>query len=418
MKLADIVFGPWAIVPAMLEEIQGIYATHLRGEKIDIKAIEAAAGYSMNSEQRPYDIQDGIAIIPIQGTISQKMNFFSSICGGASSQLIARDFQQALADPAVTGIIFDINSPGGTVSGTAELASMIADSRGQKPVCAITDGKMCSAAYWIASAADSLYITSDTTAVGSIGVVIKHQDISGQEAQRGIKTTILTAGQYKGVGHPHAPLSEDHQNIIQANLDYLYTAFVNAVAANRSIPAAQVIDTMAEGRIFTGKQAITAGLVDGVSTLDQLIANMSGGIMPPKNNPSPAPAGSAGAQGEEIMNLIELKEKHPDIYQAVVTEGMAAGAAMEQVRILAIQTNALPGHDALVQQCITEGVSADAAAGKILLAEKSKLDAAAADFAAGGANPVPVAEGGEAIQEAAEHASVVSAAVAAGNIGR
>ena len=114
MKLLDIVTGPWAIQPAKLLEIQAIYATHLRGDKIDLEAVEKRLGRPLNNEPKGYEIRDGVAVLPVSGVLAKKMNLFSSISGGASYELVGRDFQQALNDPAVEAIALVIDSPGGT----------------------------------------------------------------------------------------------------------------------------------------------------------------------------------------------------------------------------------------------------------------------------------------------------------------
>ena len=166
MKLIDIVNGPWAISPEMLTEIQEIYRAHVRGPKIDIEGVEARIGRPLNNEQRDIQVVDGVAIIAIDGVIGQRMNLFSKISGGVSSDMVKRDFVEAVNDPSIKGVVLAIDSPGGTVPGTSELSKAIREARGRKPIIAWTDGSMGSAAYWIGSAADEIYISSDTTMVG------------------------------------------------------------------------------------------------------------------------------------------------------------------------------------------------------------------------------------------------------------
>jgi len=280
MRIIDVLTSPWAIIPSKLVEIVEIYNVHLKGEKIDLKIIEAQIGKPLNREEQGYEVIDGVAVIPIDGVISKKMNMFTKISGGASTQMVGRDFQQALHDPFVRAIVLNIDSPGGSVDGTFELANMIYESRGQKPILAHTDGMMASAAYAIGSAADKIYISGNTTQVGSIGVMVTHYDYSAQDEKRGIKITHITAGKYKAVGVDSQPLSKEDREIIQAEIDYLYTGFVQDVARNRGVSAEQVLSDMAEGRIFIGKTAIQAGLVDGVLPLDKLIYEYSSANLP------------------------------------------------------------------------------------------------------------------------------------------
>jgi signal peptide peptidase SppA len=275
MKILDVLNAPWAIIPDRLNEIQEIYFTHLRGEKIDLKLIEAQTGKKLQNEEQGYEIYGTVAIIPIEGILAKKMNLFSRISGGASTQLIERDIRQALADPEVKSIILSIDSPGGTVDGTQELAGFIHSIRGQKPLVTHTDGSMASAAYWIGSAADQIYISGDTVAIGSIGVVAQHVDYSKYEDQKGIRVTEVTAGKYKRIASEHAPLTEEGKAVIQEIVDDIYTAFVNDVARNRGTSIDDVLNRMADGKIFIGKKSIEAGLVDRVSTLQSLIDDLN-----------------------------------------------------------------------------------------------------------------------------------------------
>ncbi|KKK95489.1 hypothetical protein LCGC14_2672290, partial [marine sediment metagenome] len=178
LRMIDVLNSPWAIIPEKLVEIREIYFRHLRGEEIDLSAIEAQLGRRLNNEQRRIEVMDGVAVLAVQGVVAKRMNLFTEISGGTSTQLLAQDFQAALDDPTVHSILLDIDSPGGDVDGTLEMARLIREARGRKPILALGDGTMASAAYWIGSAADRVFITGETTQVGSIGVVATHIDIS------------------------------------------------------------------------------------------------------------------------------------------------------------------------------------------------------------------------------------------------
>ena len=189
MRLIDVLTSPWAIVPEKLIEIQAIYRTRLRGEKIDLSAIEARIGKPLSNDPKPYEVVNGVAVIEMEGIVAKRMSLFTKISGGISTYHVQEQFSAAMADPKVRGILLNIDSPGGGIDGTADLAGMIHSARGEKPVVAFTDGVMASAAYWIGSAADAVYISGDTSQVGSIGVVAAHMDISKAEEMIGVKTT-------------------------------------------------------------------------------------------------------------------------------------------------------------------------------------------------------------------------------------
>jgi signal peptide peptidase SppA len=376
MKLLDIVTGPWAIQPEKLLEIQAIYATHLRGDKIDIEAVEKRLGRPLNNEPKGYEIRDGVAVMQLSGVLAKKMNLFSSISGGASYEIAARDFAQALNDPAVEAIALVIDSPGGTVDGVQQLGDAIFGARGIKPVGAIADGTMASAAYWIGAQADVVMAASDTTLVGSIGVVASHQDISGAEEKIGVKTTEITAGKYKRIASQHAPLSDEGRADIQSRVDYLYEVFVGAVAKARGVSVDVVLSDMADGRVFIGQQAVSAGLVDGVSTIDGLIANLK---------QRAAGVAASQTQGAITMDLATLTAEYPDLVQAIAADSAAA----ERARIADVEAQALPGHEALIAAFKADGqTTGPQAAAAVLAAEKQKLAGMAAALAADAPQPI------------------------------
>ncbi len=280
MRILDVLTSPWAILPEKLREIQAIYATHLRGDKIDIKGIEAQIGRPLNNETTPYQVVDNVAIIELNGIIAKRMNLFAQISGGVSTQLAMKDFLQAFNDPGVIATILAIDSPGGTVDGTEEFANTIYEARqtGAKPIIAYCDGSLCSGAYWIGAAADRIYINGSTQHVGSVGVVATHVDYSEQEKKKGIKTTEIYAGKYKRINTEYAPLTQEGRAYMQDRVDYFYSIFVNTMTRYRPNKLAISEDGVipwAEGKVFIGQQAIDNGLVDGVKPLAELIQQLS-----------------------------------------------------------------------------------------------------------------------------------------------
>lgn len=274
MRILDVVNAPWAITPDKLREIQAIYNSHLRGEKGDIDAIEAKLGRPLANERKPYTLTDGVAVIAIEGVIAKRMNLFTQVSGGTSTELVTQDLRAALAAPDVKGIILSIDSPGGTVDGTQALSDQVFAARRVKPIVALASGVMASAAYWIGSAAQAVFISEQTTVTGSIGVVTSHVDMSRAEEQKGVKTTEIYAGKFKRIASSYSPLSADGLTSIQEQVDYLYSIFVGDVARNRGVSVDAVLKTMADGRVFTGQQGIDAGLADGVTTLAGLTYRM------------------------------------------------------------------------------------------------------------------------------------------------
>lgn len=395
MKILDILCAPWAILEPRLVEIQDLYFAHTRREKIDLKAWESATGRPAGTDGAPYQVRDGVAILPLQGVLTKSASAWNRLCGMASTAQVRADLLTALEDPAVKSILLWVDSPGGTVDGTQELGDAVFAARDVKPVVAFIDGCGCSAAYWIAAAASQVFISSGTTEVGSIGVVADHVDVSQQDARLGRKVTHITAGKYKRISSSHAPLSQDGQLVMQDTVDYLYSIFVNAISKFRGVSVETVLADMADARVFYGQQAIDAGLVDGVSTMDELISSLSNrGALPPTGAGAASQPTIATPSMETNMDLQELREKHPEIANALLDEGRAQGAASERIRIKGCLDTAIPGYEELAHSAAFDGKSSPAeAALAINAAEKTDLKAAYEKTQSGGVKPLP--QGGD-----------------------
>lgn len=413
MRLIDIVSAPWAITPEMFQEVQGIYARHLRGEKIDIAAIEARVGAPLANTRSDLVIENGVAIIALDGVLAKRANLFMRISGGTSMQIAAEQVRQAVADPAVIAIVLSIDSPGGTVDGTSELADAVFAARDVKPVVAVADGTMASAAYWIGSAAAQVFINGPTTQVGSIGVVATHVDYSRMDKNAGVDTTEITAGKYKRLETEGGSLTREGRVVMQDTVNQLYSIFVDAVARNRGVSVDDALSKMADGRMFIGSKAIEAGLVDGVATLGQIIARAAAGEFQAADTTALDGASTTVSTIEDVPMTItveSVKKEHPDVANALIAEGRKAtddsvtaakadaraeGAKSERERIVAVLDQSMAGHEKLVKELAFDGkTTGPEAAVKVLQAERSKGVQRLADLnadAAGAAN-VPVVD--------------------------
>jgi signal peptide peptidase SppA len=209
-----------------------------------------------------------IGIIPIHGL--------------RSYESIREDFDEALENPNIDAILFDIDSGGGEAAGVFDLANYIAKNRGSKPIYAFANEHAYSAAYAIACAADQVYLPR-TGGVGSIGVVAVHLDQSGFDTKAGLNYTPIFAGARKIDGWPHAPLSEDALSRMQERVNVIYEIFTNTVAENRGLSESRVIQTEAD--CFDGEQAVQAGLADGLASLDELVEIIATDIETQRSNP-------------------------------------------------------------------------------------------------------------------------------------
>jgi len=219
---------------------------------------------------KPYEVTpDGIAVIGVSGTLVKKASWMDAWSGLQSYEMIRAEFQDAVADPRIQGILLDVDSPGGEVGGLFDLAGEIFAGRQEKPIYAIANDAAFSAAYAIASSAERLFVTS-TGGVGSVGVIAIHVDQSGFDEKVGRKYTAVFAGAKKNDFNPHEPLSDSAKDDLQTEIDRLYDMFVSLVSQNRQMKTALVRNT--EAGLFYGAKAISAGLADQVGTRDQALA--------------------------------------------------------------------------------------------------------------------------------------------------
>lgn len=212
---------------------------------------------------RAYAVQGRVAIIPIEGTLVQKLGTMRPYSGMTGYDGIRANLAQALDDPGVSALLLDIDSGGGEVSGLFDLVDAIYGARGEKPIWAVLDESAYSAAYAIASAADRVLIPR-TGGAGSVGVICMHVDMSQALDKAGLSVTLITYGALKAQGSEMQPLEPDALARVQANIDAIGELFVSTVARNRGLPAATVRET--EAGTFMGQAAVNIGFADAVAS--------------------------------------------------------------------------------------------------------------------------------------------------------
>ncbi len=196
-------------------------------------------------------VEDGIGVVAIDGPILRKPDVFARVLFRATdSNMIGDALREAGQRDDIKAVFLDIDSPGGTVAGTPELAATVKSVNDRKPVYAFSSGLMASAAYWIASQARAIYATPSAQ-VGSIGVVQAVIDDTAALHAEGIKVEVFSVGKYKAMGAPGTPLTDDQRDLIRSNLAEIAQEFHAAVlSSGRSIPAEAM-----EGQTFSGRQA-------------------------------------------------------------------------------------------------------------------------------------------------------------------
>lgn len=272
--IVDAVFHqPWAILPSVYATICELVKFRSDGHFYSQDEIQERIGAA---PVRSGVARNGaVAVLTLYGVVAQRMNLMNAMSGGTSTQQFAQQFRSALNDPQVSAIVIDVDSPGGSVFGVQELASEIYQARGQKPIVAVADSLMASAAYWIGTAADELVVTPSGE-VGSIGVIAQHVDVSREQEAAGITNTLITAGKYKGEGNPYQPLEDEARQYLQQRVDQYYGMFVQAVARHRGASVSDVRSGFGQGRTVGSQEAVRLGMADRIATLDQTIARLLG----------------------------------------------------------------------------------------------------------------------------------------------
>lgn len=280
---------PWAIMLSKLAALEEIVQRHVSGERLSAEEVQARL---QGVAARPADRQvKTVAVLPLFGTIIPRADFFSEASGATSAEKFSNKFMQLVKDPSIDAIVIDVNSPGGQVGGIQEASQRIFDARGTKPIIAVANQLMASAAYWIGTAADQLVVTPSGE-VGSIGVFAVHQDVSQALQQEGVTLSIISAGKYKVEGNPYQPLTEEARASIQQGVNDFYDAFVNDVARNRGVSVDAVRNGYGEGRTVGAQQAVELGMADRVATLDEVINDLL--------NPNTAPASTSASVSENL----------------------------------------------------------------------------------------------------------------------
>lgn len=265
--LASRLYGtPLLIARPKLEVILGVVARKLAGDTL---ATPPPANVDAGMTGGLQNLE-GIAILPILGTLVRRSSYIGAASGLTSYHDIEAMAEQAFADPMVKAVLLEIDSSGGEAGGVFDLAQrlrQLAQTSG-KPLWAIADEAALSAAYAIACAADRLWLTR-TAEVGSIGVVAVHVDESVADAKAGLNYTFLHAGAHKVDGHPHAPLPALVAADIQTDIEQLHAQFIALVAGFRRLSVDAIRDT--EARVYRGEAALQAGLADQIGTRAEAI---------------------------------------------------------------------------------------------------------------------------------------------------
>lgn len=361
--LEAVLATQWAIMPETLELIASI-ASREHEYAGNVEALEAKLGRPLGNTMTA-SVRGGVASIPIEGPLFRRANLMTQFSGATSYEVAARDLTAALEDPSVRAVMLQIDSPGGEVSGTSELAAMIRSA--SKPVWAHISGTGASAAYWLASAADKI-IAADTAVIGSIGVQVGYRARDAQPGERSVRF-VSTQSPLKNAD----PETEAGAAGVQAMVDDLAAVFVSAVAAGRNVTVDTVLAQFGRGGVMVAEKAAINGMIDSIGTFEGALSALQKEL---------------DSMDYSALTVAGLTENRADLVAAIRSEALASvekvdaeairaeGAAAERARIVAIEALAVPGTDALIAGFKADGTEPAAAAMKIVQAVQAQSKAA------------------------------------------
>lgn len=322
-----------------------------------------------------YDVakvgKETVAVVTLTGVL---MKSVPSMQQGTSTIEARRAIRKAADDPDVSAILLAIESPGGTVSGTFDLAADIKAAAKKKPVWAQIEDLGASAAYAAASQADKIFANNATAEVGSIGTVMAVYDLSGQAEKEGIKTLVFKTGPIKGAGIPGSVITEEQQAHFQARVDEAQKSFDAAVQKGRGLTDKQLADVKTGG-VFGATEALSRKLIDGIQSMDVTISQLAAEAR--RANRTQSQARAAGPVPMRSKTVNETEQTAGAIAEIATaadahTKALRESTAAEMDRQAAI-TKLCAGHPDIAAKAIREGMTP----------EKAELLALKADIAKG-----------------------------------
>ncbi|GAB5387125.1 MAG: S49 family peptidase [Alphaproteobacteria bacterium] len=318
---------------------------------LDQPVPQAMAGTARTAQQNGYDMAGDIAVIRAHGPLAQRVGGMEALCGMTSYERIASALHAALADPAVAGVMLDIDSPGGEVSGCFDLARVIREARGVKPIRAHANEWATSAACAIGVAADRFTI-AETGVTGSVGVVCFHVDRSEAQSKAGLTVTPIQAGARKTELSDHAPLTEAAQSNLQTEINRVWDIFITHVATSRNLTADAVKGQ--EAACLHGPEAVTAGMADAVMPFADAMAEFQSDLNPQESN-----------QGDPNMDPTPTAAAAPPAAPTAATEAAPANPAPTVSAEALVNLAAAAGLPQMAQSLIQSGLDLEQATQKL-----------------------------------------------------
>ncbi len=324
----------------------------------------------------------GVGIVTIAGSMVNRGAWIGASSGLVSYEGVKHQVAMAAADPKVSSIILDMETPGGEAIGAFEAADAVRQAAQRKRVVAVVNGMAASAGYALASAATEI-VTTETGVSGSIGVIMVHADHSRALAEEGITPTLIFAGAHKADANPFEPLPDAVRADLQAEVDAFYSKFLATVEAGRGARLTAAAARATEARTFIGEAAVKAGLADRLGTFETVLAELS--RAPTGRSSTSLPKGTRmsetmGAPAAEVAGI--SKADHDKAVADAHAAGVKIGASQERARIGAIQSHdEAKGREAQARTLALDTDLTAEQAAKVLAATP-RIEAKPIDFAA------------------------------------
>jgi signal peptide peptidase SppA len=365
----------WAIEPTLGRTVFEVLVNRTAGEKLDEESLAAAIGrpvFAVRPQKAapdPLVIDGSVAVIPITGIITRHASLMGDMSTpGSTVDGIRAKLQEAIRTPSVEAIVLHVDSGGGSVDGIADLAAEIRDARRTKPVVAIADETMASAAYWLGAQADRVLATQ-TSRVGSIGVLAAVQDLSELYAARGVKVHVVRSADKKGIGVAGTQITEEDLAEIQREIDAIHDIFVAHVSAGRGMNASDARG-VATGQVWTGRQTLAVGLVDRIGTYRNAV-NLAKRLAKERRDGDPEQAALA-ASLDEWLQAAPAAETNGAL-QRVAAAMCSAGHELDPIQMAINTINMKP--------CAAVAAGSPIDSGGTPMPEDTKIESATANDA-------------------------------------
>lgn len=266
-------------------------------------------------------IADGVALVEVSSVLHKGW--------WASTPLptIAKNLKAAADNPNVAAILLAVDSPGGTVAGTADVADAVNYARSKKPVFAHVQDLAASAAYWISSQAEKVFTNQPSALVGSIGTYGVLYDTSKMADKLGVKVHVVRAGEHKGAGEFGTEITAAQLAEAQNRIDAINSHFIAGVSAGRRM-SPDAVRAIADGRVYLASVAQSNGLIDGIKTLDAVVAELVSAARERKQPATRHVMSTAQVEGPKAATLAELKTACPGAPSDWILGQLEAGATV------------------------------------------------------------------------------------------